>query len=198
MSAISSSPIAWAFFSLQCGTVYRTVGATNFAGCVAQNFQAFGPYNASTTNRRRRRAAVDTGIYLVGQARLFHTTSCGKAGDKGKYGSGLSISSCVKRRLAYCNAIANNYQWTPLPNNFGLYIYDLISLIFTRVTLTSLFSLPIVAETALAGNTEFALPFQTQQYLRKKMPDPFPCERQLSLLILSIQSLGANTLVRCP
>lgn len=151
--------------SALCGTVYRTVGATNFAGCVAQNFQAFGPYNASNSTRRRRRAAVDTGIYMIGQTRIFHNTPCPKASDQGKYSTSGSLSACVSRRLALCNSIARGAAWTPLPTNFGLYIFESITQIFTRVPLTSVFSLPTAAVTALSGDTDLGLPTQTQQYL---------------------------------
>jgi hypothetical protein len=138
--------------------MYRSSGGTrNFAGCLATNFYAYGPFNASVSFRRRRIArAIPVGIYEIGQVNLYYSTSCGKIGDVSQYANAPSLSNCVKSRLNACNNFVNSStnltSWTPLPTPFSQSITDNAGDGFQTILVQNLFAIPFTIASLLAIN----------------------------------------------
>jgi hypothetical protein len=147
--------------------MYRNQGATNFAGCVATNFRAFGPYNNSQNSRRRRVTYV--GMYEIGEIDLYYSTSCPKKGDRLKYSNSTSLTNCVKNRLTACNNLVNgssNFtEWNPLPIQFLQSIVDQNGSDYRTIDVTNLFVIPFSIASSLAGS--LPLSNETIAYIRK-------------------------------
>jgi hypothetical protein len=147
----------------QCSSVYRSNGAAYFSACVLDNFFAYGPYNDSTTSKRRRRATGQNGTMIAGRARVFFSTTCSSKNDRLKYAnSSSSLSKCAASRLAICNAVFNSTstttlrQWTPLPDPFSLSAVDMISNNYVVLTILNLFAYPTNIALAIANSFGFS------------------------------------------
>jgi hypothetical protein len=148
-------------FSTLCSSVYRTNGAAYFSACVLDNFYAFGPYNDSTANKRRRRATAQNGTVLVGRARVFFSTTCTSKTDRLKYNNATGLSKCASSRLALCNAIFNTSsttsltEWKPLPDPFALAVVDSNSVSYVVLTILRLFGFPTSIALSIANSLGF-------------------------------------------
>jgi len=140
--------------STLCTTTYVNSGQTNVAGCLVGNNTAYGPYNTSTSSRRRRQTLATVGLYTIGYARIFYTTSCPSRADRLKYANSSSISSCVSQRLAACNALFNNSatftQWTPVPSSLTYYIVNAILTGYIGVLVSAVFGIPTSTAATIA------------------------------------------------
>jgi len=142
----------------------------NFAGCVATNFLAFGPYNNSRNSRRRRIArAAYVGMYEIGEIDLYYSTSCPRKSDILKYANSTSLSNCVKNRLTACNNLVNGSsnltEWNPLPIHFLQSIVDQNGSDYRIIEVMNLFGIPFSIATSLA--VSLSLSNDTIAHIRK-------------------------------
>jgi hypothetical protein len=145
-------------FSTLCSSIYRNNGAAYFSACVLDNFYAFGPYNDSTANKRRRRATGQNGTVIVGRARVFFSTTCASKKDRSKYDNATDLSKCAASRVAICNALFNTSsttsltEWKPLPDPFSLAAVDSNSVSYVVLTILRLFGFPTVIGLSIANS----------------------------------------------
>jgi len=116
------------------------------AGVVLVNGVAYGPYNTSTSSRRRRDVSV--GLYAIFEGRVFFSNCCTRQADQNKTQNSTSISNCVQQRLGYANSLVNNngYStsfnlWSPSPT-FSISIVDSTLAGYHAVSPTQVYGVP--------------------------------------------------------
>jgi hypothetical protein len=131
-----------------------------------QNITAWNATNNNTnTIRRRRQATLTTGLFTIGQARLFFSTSCQRKADRNKTASSPGLSYCVSQRLAACNALFNrstiNFTpWTLRSSQTTFAIVDTTFAGYIALSISRVFGIPtsyvpqLVAQLGLSLYTE--------------------------------------------
>ena len=134
-----------------------------------QNNVAYGPF--SNSNGRRRRQSGSSYLYTVGLARIFYSTPCSSSADKGKFSNSTSISSCVKNRLAACNAVFGNtgspYPWT-IPSGLILSAVDITFSNYIKLAVSAIAGVLPSTGVPFAASSNFGLSANTTSELCKQ------------------------------
>jgi hypothetical protein len=150
---------------------YKSItGTTYLTGCIVQNMNGWGPYNSSTTSKRRRRA-VSVGLYSIGQMRCFYSTACADVADRGKYSNASSLSSCVKARLTATNSVFTQSstgftQWSPVPDSLTYSLVNSSLISYEAILIQSVYGVSPSKATSIAPN--FGITGSTLSYLGKQ------------------------------
>lgn len=126
---------------------YKSVtGEKYLTGCILTNLYAWGPYNTSTSSKRRRRD-VASGLYTIGQMRCFYNTPCANTADINKFSNASSISGCVKKRLTAANSIFTSSApsftpWTPVPNTLTYSIVNSTFTSYVAISVINVYGVP--------------------------------------------------------
>jgi hypothetical protein len=135
-----------------------------------QNNLAWSASNTSTSSKRRRRQTTISGLYTVGQARIFYSTSCTRKADVRKYASSTDLSYCVFQRLAACNALFNNSAttftpWTLRSTSTTFSVVDTTFAGYITLSVLNVFGIPSNITLTLANS--FGLSSYTQGLIGK-------------------------------
>jgi hypothetical protein len=176
-----------------CVNTFTAQGSETPYGCVVDNHYGWGPnYNDSFSAKRRRRMYGYSALYSIARSRIFYYTTCGVQSDKLKYYNNAT-SSCVRARLAACNALFNNSaqnltEWTPVSSLY----YSIVNnptISYVALTIYKVFG--VRTSTAISEATSLGIPSANFtagcQYIG-------PIARSDMAAIISAQSTQTTTL----
>jgi hypothetical protein len=153
--------------STLCTSAYKsTTSQSNVAGCVVSGMNGWGPYNTSTSSKRRRRA-TQAGLYSLGQAMVLYSTTCGVVSDRGKYASTSSSSCCMKQRFSAIKSFFTGstgfVQWTPVTGAFSYLIVNASVSNYESLSVQSVYGIPASTATSLASSLSITSSSKTSQ-----------------------------------
>ncbi|CAF0726772.1 unnamed protein product [Adineta ricciae] len=162
-ASIATNP---ALSTLSTAALKSISGKSNVMGCIVASMYGYGPYNTSTTSRRRRQSSTG-GLLSIGQVRCFFSTPCAKQSDKGKYSNSTTLSSCVKDRLTATNSIFSKNgaltEWTPVSSSFTYNLVNTFNTGYATINVQRVFGISPSVASAYASN--LGAPSSTQSQL---------------------------------
>jgi hypothetical protein len=137
---------------------YKTITGTNYlTGCIVQNMNGWGPYNSSTTSKRRRRA-VSVGLYSIGQMRCFYSTVCADVADRGKYSNATNS--------VFTQSSTGFTQWSPVPDSLTYTLVNSSLLTYESILIQSVYGVSPTKAVSIASNLQIT--GSTLSYLGKQ------------------------------